>query len=203
MSFKSIIANKNAVLAGIVIVVSTTLVIGRHFDASWAGGEGFRPHSAITVIQRDETMDADCVAVDPTRENIQTCGGAMKKVSIGSSTIWMDDNTSLVVINDRQGKEELALYGGRLVVSGPVVIDARDAQFSTIGSMTLVNYSWMYRVDALAVAGDARGSFSGTDVVISEGNAKSFDTLPPYDDAKDITFNTQSESVKDFYDWAH
>lgn len=184
-------------------MISVVLVIGRHFDASWVGGEGFRPRSEIVVMQRDDSTFVDCIAVDPTRENIQTCGGAMTKVSIGSSTIWMDDNTSLVVINDRQGKEELALYGGRIVVNGPVMIDVRDAQFSTTGSMTLVNYSWMYRVDALAVAGDVRGSFSGTDVVISQGNAKSFDTLPPYDDAKDITFNTQNDNVKDFYDWAH
>ena len=203
MNFKKGVGNREWAVAGVVIVISATMVIGRHFDASWAGGEGYRARSAMTVIQRDESSNADCIAVDATRENIQTCGGAMKKVTIGSSTIWMDDNTSLVVINNREGKEELALYGGRIVVSGPVHIDVRDQQFSTTNSMTLVNYSWMYRVDALAIAGDVRGFDGTTDVVISEGNAMSFDTLPPYDQAKDISFSTQSESVKDFYDWAH
>lgn len=203
MNFKAIVTNKIYVLAGIVIVLSTALVIGRHFDASWAGGEGYRSRSIVVVTQKNDSTDVDCIDVDPTRENIQTCGGAMKKVTIGSSTIWMDDNTSLVVVNDRERKEELALYGGRIVVNGPVVISVRDQQFSTTGSMTLVNYGWMYRVDALAIAGDVRGFDGATDVVISEGNAMSFDVLPPYDQAKDITFSTQSENVKAFYDWAH
>lgn len=195
-------SNKTYILVGLVIALSTVLVFGRHFDASWAGGEGYRARSTIVVIQKDDSTFIDCIAVDPTRENIQTCGGAMKKVVIGSSTIWMDDNTSLVVVNDREGKEEFALYGGRIVVSGPVVVSVRDQQFSTTGTMTLVNYGWMYRVDALAMTGDARGFGGGADVVISEGNAMSFDTLPPYDQAKVISFSTQSETVKDFYDWA-
>src|SRR3989338_3337145 len=140
-----------------VVVLSVTLTIGRHFDAGWAGGEGYRARSVIIVTQKDDSTNALCIAVDPTRENIQTCGGAMKKVTIGSSMIWMDDNTSLVVISDREGKEELALYGGRIVVNGPVVIGVRDQRFSTMGSMTLVNYGWVYRVDAFAIAGDVCG----------------------------------------------
>lgn len=203
MNFKEGVGSRQWAVAGGVIVISAALVIGRHFDARWAGGEGFRPRLSIGVTLRDESKDVDCVAVDPTRENIQTCGGTMKKVSIGASTLWMDNNTSLVVINDREGKEELALYGGRIVVNGPMIIDVRERKFSTSQSMTLVNYSWMYRVDAFAMIGDVRGFDGAADVVISEGNAKSFDTLPPYDEAKDITFSTQSDAVKDFYDWAH
>lgn len=203
MNFKAVIDNKTYLFAGIVVVMSVVLVIGRHFGVSWAGGEGYRSRSAIVVSQKDDSTFVDCIAVDATRENIQTCGGAMKKVTIGASTIWMDDNTSLVVVNDREGKEEIALYGGRIVVNGPVVISVRNQQFSTTGSMTLVNYGWMYRVDVFAIAGDARGFGGGADVVVFEDNAMSFDTLPPYDQAKDISFSTQSESVKDFYDWAH
>lgn len=175
------------ILVVLVIVFSAVLVTGRHFDASWAGGEGYRPRSAIVVTQRDESADVDCIGVDPTRENIQTCGGVMKKIVFGLSTIWMDDNTSLVVINDREGKEEFALYGGRIVVDGPVIIDVRDRQFSASERMSVVNYSWLYRVDVLWM---------------EQGIAKSFDTIPPYDEEKEIEFNTQSESVKDFYDWA-
>ena len=170
-----------------VIVIASALVIGRNFDASWAGGEGYRPRSVIRVTTRDDSEDIDCIRVDPTRENIQTCGGAMKRVAIGASTIWMDDNTSLVVINDREGKEEIALYGGRIVIDGPVIIDVRAQQFSGSEPMSLVNYGWLYRVDVLWM---------------SQGIAKSYDTLPPYDEPKTIEFNTQSESVKVFYDWA-
>ncbi len=185
MSYKKDLGN--GVLSVVVIIISAVLIIGRHFDARWAGGEGYRARSVITVTQRDDSTFVDCIAVDPSRENIQTCGGMMQKVTLGSSTIWMDDNTSLVVINDRDGKEELALYGGRIVVNGPVIIDVREQKFSALESMSLVNYSWLYRVDVL---------------LMEQGIAKSYDTLPPYDEPKEIEFNTQSESVKSFYDWA-
>ena len=109
------------------------------------------------------------------------------KIAFGASLIWMDEKTSLVVINDREGREELSFYGGRIVVDGPVIIDVRDRQFSGTERMSLVNYSWLYRVDVLWM---------------TQNIAKSFDTLPPYDEEKTIEFNTQSESVKAFYDWA-
>ncbi len=188
MSFKAIIANKTFVLAGMVIVLSAVLVIGRHFDASWAGGEGYRARSEIVVVeQTDPSSDIGCEEVDASRKNILSCG-SMMKIAFGSSIIWMDAKTSLVVINDREGKEELALYGGRIVVDGPVVVDVRDQQFSASEPMSIVNYGWLYRVDVL---------------LMEQDTAKSFDTLPPYDEPKDIEFSTQSESVKDFYDWAH
>jgi len=185
MSYKKDLGN--GVLSVVVIIISAVLIIGRHFDARWAGGEGYRERSMLHVTTRDASEDVACIGVDPSRENIQTCGGAMKKIVFGSSTIWMDDNTSLVVINDREGKEELALYGGRIVINGPVIIDVREQKFSGIEPMSLVNYSWLYRVDVL---------------LMEQGIAKSYDTLPPYDEPKEIEFNTQSENVTSFYDWA-
>lgn len=170
-----------------VIAIATALVIGRHFDASWAGGEGYRERSPIVIIDRTEpSTDIGCESVDVSRQNILSCS-SMMKITFGSSIIWMDEKTSLVVINDREGKEELALYGGRIVVDGPVIIDVRDQQFSGNEPMSFVNYSWLYRVDVLWM---------------DQGVAKSFDTLPPYDEPKTVEFNTQSESVSTFYSWA-
>ena len=120
------------------------------------------------------------------------------KVTFGSSTLWLDENTALVVTDDRQGKETLTMDGGRIVVQGPAVIHVRDLIFSTTGVMSLVNYSWLNRVDVLSMTGDAKqGSTS-----ISQGRATSFDTLPPYEPSTSIDFNTQSSSVKAFYDFA-
>ena len=188
MSFKEGVGSKQWVIGGVVIVISMVLVIGRHFDTSWAGGEGYRARVPIVVVEQTEpSTDLGCEAVDATRQNILSCS-SMTKVTFGGSAIWLDRKTALVVINDREGKEELALYGGRIVVNGPVVIDVRDLQFTESEPRSFVNYSWLYRVDVL---------------LMNQKIAKSFDTLPPYDQAKDITFSTQSEAVKDFYDWAH
>ncbi len=169
------------------IVIAAVLVIGRHFDARWAGGEGYRPRVPVVVLERSEPVtDLGCEAVDITRQNILSCS-SMMKIAFGGSTIWLDRKTALVVINDREGKEELALYGGRIVVNGPVIIDVREQKFSASEPISLVNYSWLYRVDVLWM---------------TQGTARSYDTLPPYDEPKEIEFNTQSESVKSFYSWA-
>jgi hypothetical protein len=195
-------SSKEIVASVFIIMLATLLVIGRHFDAAWAGGEGYRERSEVIVLERSESVsDIGCEAVDPSRENILSCGARMK-IAFGSSIIWMDEKTSLVVINDREGLETLALYGGRIVVEGPIMISARDLGFTTTGSMTLVNYGWLQRIDALALDGAGSMSIDEQTTILDSGKAMSFDTVPPYDPAKTIDFSTESTSVKDFYDWA-
>lgn len=181
-----------------IVILSTALVIGRHFDARWAGGEGWLPTSKVVIEkQSSPSSDIGCESVDATRQNILSCG-SMMKVTFGSSTLWLDEKTALVVADDRQGKETLTMDGGRIVVQGSVIIHVRDLAFSTTGTMSLVNYSWLNRVDVLAMTGEARqGS-----IIIPQSSATSFDTLPPYEPSKTIDFNTQNPSVKAFYDFA-
>ncbi len=201
--------NSNRWIIGVIVVLSMALLIGRHFDARFAGGDGYRPRSVITIVsQTAPSTDLGCESVDVSRQNVLSCS-SMMKVAFGSSTIWMDDGTSLVVINDREGKEELALYGGRIVVKGSVIIDVRDLHFTTAGTMTLVNYGWLYRVDVLAMESTvsvvnpppAKGESEGVEEC-EAGSSMSFNTLPPYENPKPIEFNTESESVKAFYKWA-
>lgn len=182
-----------------IVILSITLVIGRHFDASWAGGEGWLPTSKVVVLKQEATsmIDAQCAAVDATRQNILSCG-SMMKVTFGASTIWLDEKTAFVIADDRQGKESLTMDGGRVVVQGSVIIHVRDLAFSTTGAMSLVNYGWLNRVDVLAMTGEAKEAST----IIPQGSAMSFDTLPPYESSTGIEFNTQSPSVKAFYDFA-
>ncbi len=180
-----------------IVMLAMILVIGRHFDASWAGGEGWLPTSKVVVVkQSNPSSDIGCQPVDTTRQNILSCG-SMIKATFGTSTLWLDHETALVVVDDRQGKESLTMDGGRIVVTGPIVIHVRDLVFSTTGTMSLVNYSWLNRVDALTMEGESKEESTS----IPQGSAMSFDTLPPYEPSTSIDFNTQSPSVKAFYDF--
>ncbi|MEK9155379.1 MAG: hypothetical protein AAB839_01900 [Patescibacteria group bacterium] len=194
--------NRLTVLTALIIILSALLVHGRHFAASWAGGEGYRSRTGVVTVEYDDRPEATCDDVDVSRKNILTCSGERRKITFGSSTIWIDENTALVITNDREGSESLAFYTGRIVVNGPVTIQARDLDFSTTGSMTLVNYGWLQRIDALVTEGIGVMNLEGAVTSLDSGKAMSFDTVPPYDTAKSIDFNTSIESINAFYDWA-
>lgn len=184
-------------LCGVIVVLSTLLVVGRHFEASWAGGEGFVPASAVVVLEDEKTIDVTCEGVDSSRENILTCSGEQKKVSFGNATIWMDENTSLVVTDHSQGSEALTFYGGRIVVEGFATLHVRDLEFNISGKATLVNYGWLNRLDVYAIDGD----LSGASTVVASGSAVRFDTLVPYDDPEAIEANYKESSAAAFYTW--
>lgn len=186
------------VSVGIVCVGSTALVFGRHFDASWAGGVGYRARVAVETIIDEKAVDTSCPIIDPTRENILTCSQEYKKVTFGASTIWMDENTSLVVADSREELEALTFYGGRIVVTGPVVIHVRDLEYKTTGSASFVNYGWLSLLDVYAVSGDViEGS-----TVISSGSAVRFDTLTPYNNPEGIDSDFKGSNSETFYAWA-
>jgi hypothetical protein len=185
------------VFVGIVCVGSTALVFGRHFDASWAGGVGYRARVAVETVIDEKAVDASCPIIDPTRENILTCSQEYKKVTFGTSTIWMDENTSLVVADSREGIETLTFYGGRIVVNGPVTLHVRDLTFAISNKGTFVNYSWLNRLDVFAIEGDVLG----TSAIVSSGTAVRFDTLVPYDDSETINANYKESSAAAFYSW--
>jgi hypothetical protein len=181
----------------VVLVLSMVLVIGRHFEATWAGGEGFRQRTVVVTVLDEREIDVTCDGVDPTRENIVTCSGERKKITFGASTIWMDENTQLVVAESREGSEALTFYGGRIMVSGPTKLHVRDLEFSVADRASLVNYGWLSKLDIYAISGDV----TGASTVVSSGTALRFDTLAPYDDAEDIDTNFADSSAAAFYTW--
>jgi hypothetical protein len=175
-----------------IVLLSLALVVGRHFEASWAGGEGFRPKTAVMTVLDEQTVDVTCDGVDPTRENIVTCSGERKKITFGASTIWMDENTQLVVANNREGSEALTFYGGRIMVSGPTKLHVRDLEFSVADRASLVNYGWLSKLDIYAISGDV----TEASTVVTSGTALRFDTLAPYVDT-----NFADSSAAAFYTW--
>ncbi len=180
-----------------IVALSFALVVGRHFEATWAGGEGFRPKTAVVTVLDEKTIDVTCDDVDPTRENILTCSGERKKITFGTSTIWMDENTPLVVAENREGSEALTFYGGRIMVQGSTTLYVRDLEYRVADRASLVNFGWLSKLDVYAISGDV----TETSTVVASGTAVRFDTLAPYDNAEDIDTNFAESSATAFYTW--
>lgn len=185
-----------------IILLSLTLIIGRHFDARWAGGEGYRSRTPIITEVYDDRPDAVCAPVDPSRVNILTCKGERRKFTFGQSTIWMDENAAIVVVNDREGSEQLSLHGGRIIVRGPVVISVREHEFRTDGTMMVVHYGWLQHVDVFMMDGAGTETLDAASTTLDSQSAMSFDTVLPYDAPKAIPFASENESVIEFTAWA-
>lgn len=182
---------------GFIVLLSVVLVVGRRFEATWAGGEGYRSKTPVVTVLEEQTVDVTCSVVDPTRENIVTCSGERKMIVFGASTIWMDENTQLVVANNRQGSEALTFYGGRIVVQGPTTLHVRDLTFFVADRASLVNYGWLSKLDIYSISGEV----TEASTVLASGSAQRFDTLAPYDDAEDIEANFADSSASAFYAW--
>lgn len=179
-------------------ILSFALVLGRHFEVTWAGGTGFVPTSSVITVIDENPIDSACDPVDVSRENILTCSGERKKVTFGLSTIWMDENTSLVIANRATGSESLTFYGGRIVVQGPLILRVREREYVLAGKATFVNYSWLNRLDVFAIEGDVtEGS-----TVVPSGSATRFDTLTPYDEPEAIEASYAEGKAADFYSWS-
>lgn len=190
-------SSSTLVLIGFIALLSLALVIGRHFEATWAGGEGYREKISVVTVLDEKTIEVTCDGVDPTRENIVTCSGERKKITFGASTIWMDENTQLVVAENRAGSEALTFYGGRIVVQGPTTIHVRELTFTVAGRASLVNYGWLSKLDVYVISGDV----TEASTELASGTAQRFDTLAPYDDAEDIRTNFADSSAAAFYAW--
>ena len=182
---------------GFIALLSVVLVVGRHFEATWAGGEGYRSKTPVVTVLEEQTIAVTCDLVDSTRENIVTCSGERKKITFGASTIWMDENTQIVVTENREGSESLTFYVGRIVVQGLTTIHVRELTYLVADHASMVNYGWLSKLDIYAISGDV----TEASTVLASGTAQRFDTLAPYDDAEDIDANLADSSAAAFYAW--
>lgn len=189
------------ILAVGIVVVSAALIIGRHFDAGWAGGEGYRS-SSIVIVDLVSGNEATCVGSDLTRESIVTCADQRKQITFGVSTLWLDGRTDFAIADRREGKEMLASHGGRSIIKGPVVIHIGEIELTTSGTMSIVDYSWLQKAEVYAVDGVATMKRGDETLSVPSGTAVRFDTAAPYEPAEAIDYSFESGAAADFYAWA-
>lgn len=195
-------------LAGFIIVLSLALLIGKRFDVSWAGGEGFK--SQATFVQVDSrTPEGEPLNTGPATffrgEILQTTTYMRQFRTYGYDypcDIWLDQNTQVVIENAQENETTFSLITGRIFVDCKATIKAREAKVAGDGVATFVNYSWLHRLDVKAIEGSTTATLGDQSIDIS-GSSASMDTI---DATQTITtpieFSLDSPSVSEFYKWA-
>lgn len=189
------------ILVMAVVALSMTLILGRYFDAAWAGGEGYRSRSEVTVVAISGS-DAICAGSDATRESITTCADQRKQIGFGASSLWLDEKTDFAIANAREGKETLTSHGGRSVIVGPTAIHISNVSIKTAGAMSIVDYSWLQKAEVYAIDGEVTITRGDEPLTVPSGMAARFDTVAPYEPAEAVDYSLESGAAADFYAWA-
>lgn len=184
-----------------IVIVSVVLIIGRHFDATWAGGEGYRSASTVSVVLMSGN-DGVCVGADVTRASMTTCADQRQQITFGASMLWLDGKTDFAVADRREGKESLNSHGGRSIVKGPVVIYIGDVELSSAGTMSVVDYSWLQKVEVYAIDGVVTITRGDELLTVPSGTAVRFNTVAPYESVEAVDYFFESGAAADFYIWA-
>ena len=127
----------NTALIISLVILSTALLIGRLFDATWAGGEGYQTQG-VAIVDGIEYQRG---------EVIETVEGEWLKVEIDNTTVWMYENTQLKLINLVPNQIELTVVQGRVVIDGNATMRVRDETTELSGLHSYVNYSWLNQID--------------------------------------------------------
>lgn len=189
------------ILAAGIVVVTAALIIGRHFDASWAGGEGYRSASEV-IVDSVAGNDGVCARADATRLSITTCADQRKQITFGASMLWLDGKTDFAITDRRAGKEALNSHGGRSIVKGSVVIHIGDVELSSTGKMSVVDYSWLQKAEVYAVEGVVTMKRGDEILSVPSVTAMRFDAVAPYEPAEAIDYSFENGAAADFYIWA-
>lgn len=197
---RSFVGISPALIVGIVIV-SMALIIGRHFDAAWAGGEGYRS-SSVAIVDSVVGNDGECAGADVTRASMVTCADQRKQITFGASMLWLDGKTDFAIADAREGKETLTSHGGRSIAKGPIAIHIGDVELATTGAMSVVDYSWLQKAEVYAIDREVTITRGDESLVVPSGMAMRFDTVTPYEPAETIEYSFENGAAADFYAWA-
>lgn len=127
----------NTILIINLALLSTVLLTGRLFDATWAGGEGY-DRQGVAIVDGIEYQRG---------ETITTGDNEWKIVEMTDVTVWMYENTQLKLVNLVEDEIELTVVQGRVVIDGNVTMRVRDQTTALVGRNSYVHYSWLNKVD--------------------------------------------------------
>lgn len=173
----------------IVVVLSTALLIGNRFDASWAGGDGYEQHGVAHV--GEETYERG--------EIIESGEGEYVQVDLFDATVLMDENTQVKLVYLMEGDIEINVVQGRIVAEGELIIATRDVATVVNGSASYVHYSWLGEVEIAPIDGSVYVAYQDTAHILS-GDALRLSTLSPYENEA-VEFDPTTSSASAFYEW--
>ena len=134
----------NTILIVGIILLSTVLLVGRLFNATWAGGDGY-DEQGVAIVDEVEYQRG---------EIIETSEDEWIEVSILDNTVWLYENTQLKLINLTDDNVELTVIQGRVVIYGRVNMRIREEVTLLDGLYSYVHYSWLDETDVQYINDD-------------------------------------------------
>lgn len=182
---------KNALNIGIIIGVlslATLLLIGLRFDAKFAGGPGFKPHTPFVMNDAEITRGHNLTTTD-----------SYTIATHPEATLYLDVNTRLNFDDGREEKLQLTLEDGRMFGDGKFTITSRDTKISINGRATIVHYPWNNTLSVLLFSGTGTIHHKGEAIALSTGGAMSVNTLEKEARPQIVDFSITAPAVVDFY----
>lgn len=202
---KAITPLRIALLLGGIV---TVLLIGLRFDATWAGGDGYKTGATFLPVETvtPEGEPANSGLAELTRGETLETGPYMRQFKTYGynepCSIWLDQNTTVVLADTTEDNVTFSLITGRVVVKCKAAITAREARVDVDGVATAVNYSWLHTLDAALVDGTGTYTLGEQHGDLNHDTAVSMDTI---DNTKPISttgFTPSASAAATFYDWA-
>lgn len=167
----------NTIVAFLIIVLAFGALIWQRFDVE--------DHQTATANGQEYRIG-----------EVISSGEDVTKVSFGKSTIWLDKNTEVKIIDGREDRETVNVVQGRVVIEGPLSVKTREVLTSIDGTASFVHYSWENRIEVAAIDGMPVMTFDDQEIAVED--AVSLYTLPPYE-LVDIDFVPEESSAAEFY----
>ncbi len=191
-----------------IAVIVFIMLIGLRFEASWAGGEGYKPEATFLAVET-VTPQGEPANTGPdsfNRGDTLETGSYMRQFKTYDydypCSIWLDENSNVTIVNAQEDETEFALIAGRIVVDCKAAVSAREARIDVDGKATAVNYSWLHTFDAVLIDGTGAYTHGNVTLALEHNAAISMDTV---DNTKPVTttgFTPEASAAAEFYEWA-
>lgn len=202
---------QNRLLMGFLFLLVATLLIGRQYNASFAGGDGYlRPLEAkVAVIEgslvgeRNAVLEEHAIGDRLERgEFVRTGDDSRALLRFEGVAIGLDERTDIELVSLTPGEATIKLLRGRIMVqtNNFLTVETNLTSSSLLsGGLSMVNFDFLetiaiHPVDSVVAVElpDDKQFISQTSVELKE--------TPPMD-VRDIDFAPFSGAGADFYHW--
>lgn len=188
------------------------LLVGRRFDAVFAGGEGLGAHIPATLVDIYDIQNPQNTVAPPflppslnRGETVTTNATTFARYTLDNAcTLALAENSSLTVLDSRSMQNIVNLLTGRAVASGDCTLSTRETRIRIRGVATVIHFSWLDEIVVQVFEGDVDVNQSGTITHLTpESSALRLSTLPATITQKATELSlTQNEIISSFYRWS-
>lgn len=191
-----------------IVLVVLALLIGKRLDMPFAGGSGAGAHADAVLEATFPVTSEPSTFSAPDRlkrgETVTTDGVAFVAYHVNDCTVYLAENSSLTLLDGRDGHTTFNLLTGRAVAQGTCAFTTRETRVNVEGATTLIHFSWLDTLVAKVIEGTAEVSQSGVITHLApETLATHFSTLPSsITQTQEEISLTQNDLIASFYSWS-